>query len=99
MASGDEYSSPAAAGSDEDVDWEEVDVPQPTEQRNIEITLQARPKQKKQDKSVRRRMFKSLTLTQGNHFQEERRLQCRVSYSNQLPQNTYCLSPRECSSS
>jgi xeroderma pigmentosum group C-complementing protein len=54
MASGDDNSSLVAVDSDEDIDWEEVDVPQPTEQQNIEITLQARPKQKqiKSDKSV-----------------------------------------------
>ena len=48
MASGDDNSSLV---SDEDIDWEEVDVPQHNEQQNIEITLQTRPKQKKQDKS------------------------------------------------
>ena len=54
MASDDDNSSLVAADSDEDIDWEEIDVSQPAEQQNIEITLQARPKQKqdKSDKSV-----------------------------------------------
>ena len=54
MASDDGNSSLVAADSDEDIDWEEIDVSQPAEQQNIEITLQARPKQKqdKSDKSV-----------------------------------------------
>ena len=54
MASGDDNSSLVAADSEEDIDWEEVDVPQRPEQQNIEITLQTRPKQKhgKSDKSV-----------------------------------------------
>ena len=54
MQSGDDNSSLVAADSDEEIDWEEVDVPQPAAQQNIEITLQTRPKQKqdKSDKSV-----------------------------------------------
>lgn len=42
-----------AEDSDEDIDWEEVDVPE-TESRNIEITLQARlnPSKIKTNKSV-----------------------------------------------
>jgi xeroderma pigmentosum group C-complementing protein len=63
MRSGDD-SSLVAADSDEDIDWEEIDVSQPTEQPNIEITLQAQPKQKqdKSDKSVLLGMFHSLVL-------------------------------------
>jgi hypothetical protein len=54
MASDDDNSSLVAADSDEDIDWEEIDVSPSAEQQNIEITLQARPKQKqdKFDKSV-----------------------------------------------
>jgi xeroderma pigmentosum group C-complementing protein len=51
MASSDDNSPLVAADSDEEIDWEEVDVPEPPpEQQNIEITIQARP-QPKSDKS------------------------------------------------
>lgn len=57
MPSDDEHSSLVAGDeSDEEFDWEEVDITEPqAEQHNIEITLQARPKHKQDkasDKSV-----------------------------------------------
>jgi hypothetical protein len=52
MVAVDDNSSLVAADSDEDIDWEEVEVPE-TELPNIEITLQARPSsQSKANKSV-----------------------------------------------
>lgn len=53
VAVDDDNNSLVAADSDEDIDWEEVDVPE-TELPNIEITLQVRPSpsQSKINKSV-----------------------------------------------
>ncbi|KAF7980649.1 hypothetical protein HWV62_37466 [Athelia sp. TMB] len=49
MNSGEENGYPLAEDSEDDMVWEEVDVPDVAEPRNIEITLQARPKQKDVD--------------------------------------------------
>lgn len=51
MASVDDNSSLIGSDSEDDIDWEEVDVPQNVQQQqNLEITIQARPRQK-QDKT------------------------------------------------
>lgn len=56
MAFAEDNGSPAATDSEDDMDWEEVDVPEVAERQNIEITLQARPKQKR-DKSDKYALF------------------------------------------
>jgi hypothetical protein len=70
-----------AVDSDDDLDWEEVQVPE--HQHDFEITLQTHSKP---DKSTNKFVVILNSCKIPSHFgQEERNTACRASLADQLP--------------
>lgn len=88
----DNHLNPLDTDSDDEYDWEEVDVPE-IQPQTIEITLNAQPKTDPEKRSV-----PSLVLFQWwlTLFQEERDIACGTFNTNRLSQITYPFFARKC---